>query len=265
MRRSTFAEAAVGEGAAALNRVFEEYAVPLTFSSEQLHLHMSYNDVAASLSPLWYEDDGSFLAAALLAIRGKRGWIGGFGVAPSRRGRGVAIQLLDELVRTARSRGLESIALEVLMENAPAIAVYQRGGFEIARRLYSFETQMEQAPASLGFVAVAPQSLIDEPDDVRQCWQRERATLRNGAVSTGVADTRGNFALFRFNAELAQVLKIRAAGPEDLTLLAHAVAGERAFQTVLLLNEPEESRIARYARETGWNESFVQYEMLLQL
>jgi ribosomal protein S18 acetylase RimI-like enzyme len=265
MRRSTFAQAAIGEGAAALNRVFHEYAVPLTFSSEQLHLHMSYNDVEASASPLWYDESGAFLAAALLGIRGKRGWIGGFGVAPEHRGHGVAAELLDDVIETARARGLQTIALEVLEDNLPAIGAYKRAGFEIERKLYSFETISGDAPAPAGSLAASPRALIDEPDVTRPCWQRERVTLHNGAVSTAVLDARGNFALFRFNAELAQVLKLHAGSAEELSRLAEAIASGRPFQSVMLLNEPEESPIGGFAREAGWMQPLTQYEMILRL
>jgi ribosomal protein S18 acetylase RimI-like enzyme len=265
VRRSTFAQAAIGAGAAALNRVFSDYPIPLTFSSEQLHLHMSYNDVVASASPLWYDDNGAFLAAALLGIRGRRGWIGGFGVSPEYRGRGIAAELMNFVADTGREHGLQSIALEVLVDNAPAVRTYTAAGFRIERKLYSFEAIREDVPAVLGFASVPPQDLIDEPDAVRQCWQRERATLRNGAVSTAVLDTRGNFALFRFNADLAQVLKVHAGSPEELTLVANAIAAGRPFQSVMILNEPEDSPITAFARASNWDQPFVQYEMVLSL
>lgn len=265
MRRASFAEAATGEGASALNRVFERYLVPITFSSEQLHLHMTYNDVDAAASPLWYDDERNVLAAALLAIRGKRGWIGGFGVAPEYRGRGYAVELLQTLERTARARGLESIQLEVLADNAPAIASYRNAGFEIARTLRSFERLIEDSEKPRGFVTAHPSEFIGMPDPARPCWQRERATLRNGAVSTGVTDTHGNYALFRFNSQAAQVLKVDAQDPKHLDILAHAIAAGKDFQSVMLLNEPEESRISDYAIKAHWSEPFVQYEMLLKL
>lgn len=265
MQRSSFAQAAIGDGAAALNRVFNRYLVPITFSSEQLHLHMSYNDVDAAASPIWYDDSGKVLAAALLAIRGRRGWIGGFGVAPEHRGRGYASSLLDTLKETARERGLQSLTLEVLVDNIPAFGAYERAGFAITRKLYSFELLTEDSPMPLGFSSAVPADLIGEPDAVRPCWQRERGTLRNGAVSAGVADNRGNYALFRFNAQLTQVLKLSAGSSADLTLLGHAVAGGRPFASVMILNEPEESPITQYAREAGWEEPFTQYEMTLTL
>lgn len=265
MRRASFAQAAVGEGASALNRVFERYLVPITFSSEQLHLHMSYNDVDAAASPIWYDDDGNVLAAALLAIRGKRGWIGGFGVAPEHRGRGYASELLETLEHTARDRGLTSIQLEVLADNLPAIQAYRKAGFEIARTLRSFERLVENGSKPRGFVAAPPDEFIDVPDAAVPCWQRERATLRNGAVSTGVTDTRSTYALFRFNAHAAQVLKLNAGDAGTLDSLAYAIASDRPFQSILVLNEPDESPIASYAKTAHWNEPFTQYEMKLAL
>lgn len=265
MRRATFAQAAIGQAAWALNRVFERYLVPITFSSEQLHLHMSYNDVDAAASPIWYDDDGNVLAAALLAIRGKRGWIGGFGVAPEHRGRGFAVQLLNAIEATARERGVTSIQLEVLADNLPALNVYRNAGFRVTRTLRSFEKIVEESKKPRDFVTAAAQDFIDLPDTAAPCWQRERRTLRSGAVSTAAADGNGNYALFRYNAAAAQVLKVAALDAGRLDDLAHAIAAGRVFQSVMLLNEPDESPIAGYARTAHWNEPFVQYEMLLRL
>jgi len=80
MHRAFFAETTTGAGAAALNRVFEEYLIPIMFCSEQLHLFMKYNDIDPAASPMWFDDEGNVLAAALVGFRGRRGWIGGFGV-----------------------------------------------------------------------------------------------------------------------------------------------------------------------------------------
>jgi GNAT superfamily N-acetyltransferase len=265
IHRSTFAQAAIGEGAAALNRVFEAYRIPITFSSDQLHLHMSYNDVEPGISPLWYDSDGNFLAAALLAIRGTRAWIGGFGVAPPYRERGHAKMLLDSVLETARARGVHAIQLEVLQENMPAFQLYSRSGFQIARTLHSFETTVEEGNRAAGFVMVSAADLIAEADEVQPCWQRERATLRHGAVSTAVSNGKDAYALFRYNAQVAQVLKLKAPNPQTLDTLAAAICENRPFQSVMILNEPEDSAITQYARDAGWLEPFTQYEMLMRL
>lgn len=263
-RRASFADVPLGDGAAALNRVFEHYLVPVAFNAEHLALHISYNDVVPSLSPIWYDCNGNVVAAALLGIRATRGWIGGFGVAPEYRGHGYAKELVERLFSSARGRGLESIALEVLCENSPAIGVYRRAGFETVRRLISLETTVENASSS-GFVRVAPDELIDEPDAVAPCWQRERATLRNGAASTAVRSSDGTYALFRYNASIAQILKLRARSSENLTALANAVAEGRQSQRILILNEPEDSPVIRSAQDAHWSRPFLQYEMKVAL
>ena len=265
MRRETFAQAAGGRGASALNRVFERYLVPVTFSSEQLHLHITYNDVDASASPLWYDDGGNVLAAALLAIRGKRGWIGGFGVAPEYRGQGYASQLLDAILQTARDRGLESVQLEVITDNTPAIGTYRKGGFHIVRTLHSYERGLPHAHRPTGFVTGSVEDFIDLPELLAPCWQRERATLRNGAVTSAAADNRGNYALFRYNAQVAQLLKLAAADAAALEAIAQTIAAGRLSQSVMLLNEPENSPICEYAVAGGWTQRLVQYEMRLAL
>ncbi|HLI95440.1 MAG TPA: GNAT family N-acetyltransferase [Candidatus Baltobacteraceae bacterium] len=265
MRRETFAQAAAGVGASALNRVFERYPIPITFSSEQLHLHMIYNDVDAGASPLWYDDDGNVLAAALLAIRAKRGWIGGFGVAPEYRHHGYAAELSNTLKDTARARGLASIQLEVLSDNIPAVNAYRSAGFEIARTLLSFECLVQDGSKPSGFVTSTPDDFIDLPDARTPCWQRERRTLRNGAVSTAVSDGGQTYALFRFNRQVGQVLKLGAPSAEAVDDLAAAIAAGREFQSILLLNEPEDSPIAAYVKAAGWTATFTQYEMLLHI
>lgn len=265
MRRGSFAQAAIGQGASALNRVFERYLVPITFSSEQLHLHMSYNDVDSAASPIWYDGENNVVAAALLGIRGKRGWIGGFGVAPESRGKGLATKLLDSIKSTARERGVETIQLEVLADNLPAINLYANGGFTATRTLLSFERVLDGVQKPMNVVTSAPDDFIDLPDPAPPCWQRERRTLRNGAVSTAASDENGNYALFRYNTQAAQILKVNASGAEALDALAHAIATGREFQSVLLLNEPESSPLSAYAKTARWNEPFIQYEMHLNL
>ena len=51
-------------------------------------------------------------------------------VVPSARGRGVGSALLDALLERARAEGHEAISLAVDRDNAGAIALYERHGFE---------------------------------------------------------------------------------------------------------------------------------------
>jgi len=54
----------------------------------------------------------------------------GMGVASTHRGRGIGTQLLGATMYTAAGRGLSRVELTVRSDNAPAIELYRRFGFE---------------------------------------------------------------------------------------------------------------------------------------
>lgn len=55
-------------------------------------------------------------------------------VAPEFRRRGLAAAMMNELIRWAADRGAEELYFQVLQDNRPAIALYERLGFEIVAR-----------------------------------------------------------------------------------------------------------------------------------
>ncbi len=63
-------------------------------------------------------------------------------VHPQYQGRGLGQALLQGLLQVAHQRGLERATLEVRISNRPALALYQKFGFEIAgqRRRYYQDT-----------------------------------------------------------------------------------------------------------------------------
>lgn len=53
----------------------------------------------------------------------------GMGILPAYRGKGLGTQLLSEILKLAKKRGLEKVELEVYGSNASAIALYKKAGF----------------------------------------------------------------------------------------------------------------------------------------
>lgn len=266
MRCTTFAQASPDEAAAALTRVFEEYFVPMQFNAEQFRLHVEYNELDTALSPLWYDDDGAVVAAALLGFRESRAWIGGFGIAPPYRRQGYGARLLRTTLDAARSADGQSVTLEVLMQNTAAIALYAAAGFTSMRQLIAFESiATAQDIASNEVVEADPEPLLDEQPDVAPCWQREMAALRKGAARSAVSDGAGNYALFRHDETTAQVLKVAATSKEGLRKVSNAIRNVSGAGRLSLSNEPAESAVAAYAKAAGWTERLVQYEMRLSL
>lgn len=252
------------EATAVLNRVFEDYLIPLAFSTVQMNLHLEANQIDRSLSPIWYDDDGTLAAAGTLAVRETRGWIGGFGVAPPYRGRGLARALLESIVDGALERGLRSIQLEVLTENARAIATYRRGGFTALRTLETFRwVPRARTHARAGIVSAAP--FLDRYERVVPCWQREIASLRSQPDLCCAALAEDAYAVFRQNRSEAQILKIEAQSSEAVAALVSSIAEVFEVDAVTLFNEPSEGPIAGYVRTLAWERTFAQLEMLRTL
>ena len=65
------------------------------------------------------------VAFAMLALRGHRAWIGGMGVSPAARGRGLGTEVMRAAIANARSAGATTVDLEVLVGNAHAYRIYE--------------------------------------------------------------------------------------------------------------------------------------------
>jgi hypothetical protein len=80
-------------------------------------------------------DDEGQIGLANLGLRDERSWLGGIGVVPARRRGGVGQLLARSLLDRARDAGAHEMALEVIVENAAAVALYEKLGFERTREL----------------------------------------------------------------------------------------------------------------------------------
>ncbi|HEX2810175.1 MAG TPA: ribosomal protein S18-alanine N-acetyltransferase [Kineosporiaceae bacterium] len=82
---------------------------------------------------------GELLGYAGLMVSGSEADVQTVAVAPGGQRRGLGSHLVDALVDQAVRRGAASVLLEVRADNAPAIRLYRRHGFEqisIRRRYY---------------------------------------------------------------------------------------------------------------------------------
>jgi len=228
VRQITFADLDLSEQTDALNLVYRGYDQPFQVSQEWVAEHLRVHAIQTSRSPVWLDGRGQVAALSLLALRQGRGWIGGFGVAPSYRGNRFSGPVLRETLK-----GLEDIPiqLEVLVPNLKARATYERGGFRITRQLVVLE---------------GPPGPADQPLDLAgpPCWQRESASWES------LDD------LVRVDRSLAY------RGHQIHFVGEGAVWGEWASQEKLRLsNELAESPLHRQLLSLGWREVARQYEM----
>ena len=83
--------------------------------------------------------DGALLGYAGVMAGGADADVQTIAVAPAAQGKGLGGTLLEALVDTARRAGATSLLLEVRADNAAAIALYERHGFDriaVRRRYY---------------------------------------------------------------------------------------------------------------------------------
>ena len=116
------------------NAGYEGYYTPFTLDEDTFRF----------MSRIWDDDldasrvaivDGEPAGICKLGIRGDRGWIAGIGISTAHRGQGVGEELMRGVLDVARDRGLREVWLEVLVQNEPAIRLYEKLGFEHVRDL----------------------------------------------------------------------------------------------------------------------------------
>lgn len=167
-----------------LNLAYEGYYFPIHLSVEQFErmCHQEDIDLAQSVVAM----AGRYpVGAALLSIRGRAGWVSGVGVLPSMRRRGIASRMVSYLQGNARSAGLHTLQLEVLVQNGGALALYQQHGFALRRDLEILLLEMWDYRAKVGpanVAPVAPKGLLacyDAFHRVSAPWQRQKSSLEH--------------------------------------------------------------------------------------
>jgi ribosomal protein S18 acetylase RimI-like enzyme len=117
-----------------LNRGFEGYFVPITFHVTSFLNMVRKDGIDLTASRVLLKRDQP-IGIALIARRGWTSRLAAMGIAKECRGTGAGSWFMEGLVHESRQRGEREMLLEVIEQNAPAVHLYQKCGFEIVRRL----------------------------------------------------------------------------------------------------------------------------------
>jgi ribosomal protein S18 acetylase RimI-like enzyme len=229
--------------------------------------HVERNGVDLARSRRWTVD-GALAGIVLLAFRGERAWVGGFGVVPEHRGRGVAQRYFDEALATARAAGATGIELEVLVRNAPAIRLYERAGFERIDEVVVWTREAlrtaaaDTAPVLRAYGAVEIAALARTP---APCWQREAESVAAAApfetVFVGAPESPDAFAFVR-RGERAALVDARAHDPDAAAALLSALDAQFAAHALALVNEPARGVLHdAFTAHGRWSELTRQHRM----
>lgn len=257
----------------AFNLAYQDYIVPIHFDLDQMRQLIKREAVDLSASRVVLVDD-EIVGMAMLAKREKRGWIGGVGVVPEQRGKGIGRILMQEIIAIAQDDGLESIQLEVIEGNVPAYSLYLNLGFRTLRKLLIVE-QDEVPPLVEGIIVRSTSAAYalrfhDQFHARPTPWQRHLSALRTLAIHMdGWTATREG-----------QVLAYAVAWPSESQLRFMDMAflpGETEAMKAVVAAAQQEQPIARFVNlaeddpvwsvlsELGYRHSMSQLQMELSL
>ncbi len=258
------------------NEAYSDYVVPLRLDRAALQFTIAVCDIDLAASRVVLED-GEPAAFAFLAVRDDEGWIGGMGTVPERRRHGLGEAALSTTIDEARRRGVASVRLEVIDDNAPAHALYEKLGFQVERDLAVWA--LDGSPAPAAGTSTAPEAhahawiVANRPSP--EPWQRADETLERwrprgleleGVVVERVGETRGAL-VYRSHPEAEGgppgVMQIAARDADAAEALLAAVAGENGgFR---LLNAPADEPPSLACERLGARAEVRQHEMRLTL
>ena len=262
LRRST--EFSRRDLAAIFTASYQDYFVPFKVDEETLDYMVDAFDLLLAHSLVAVEA-GVAVGLANLGRRGEQTWVGGVGVIPARRGAGIGEQLMRGLFGKARDLGSTEMVLEVITENAPAISLYDKLGFEVVRELEVLSLAQAEGDGEAEEVeAGQARRLIARRREQPEPWQRGDETVANlarrepppqGLVAGDSA------AVFRADGERVGLLQ--AAGDRDG--LRALISALRSRGTLSAVNYPSDGPVAAALREAGADVALRQLEMTLEL
>ncbi len=238
---------------------YEGYLVPMAVDAGAIRFLTETFDLDRAASRIALRD-GARIGLANLGIRGRDAWIGGVGVVPAERRAGVGRALMEAVHEEARSRGVERVWLEVIVENVGAIALYERLGYEHVRDLevWSLLGRSGEAPEADVHRAHA---WVREHRSEREPWQRADESLARVASPRGLL-VEGAAAVVQLAGARVQVVQVAGDdGPLEALLAGASVLGE----TLGILNLPSGDPAGAALGRLGGTIDVRQHEMVLPI
>jgi GNAT superfamily N-acetyltransferase len=257
------------------NAGFSGYLVPLQLDEPAMRSHLVDNDIDLGVSRMAIVSDP--VGFALIARRGSEAWVGGMGSVPDHRRRGIGERTLVTALEAAARDGAETAALEVLEHNAPAIALYEKLGFTVTRRLLVCRPDdLDPPQADWRSITVdAAHAWITAHRRSREPWQRDDTSLdhiRNGsqpprrltALAVPGAGAIAAAAICVMETAGVRVLQMAASDRTAAAELLRAVRSSLGGP-LRLVNFPEDGTVGAALTDMGIAPDTIQFEMQLNL
>jgi GNAT superfamily N-acetyltransferase len=236
---------------------YEGYYVPFQVDEARLAQMVDVFDLELARSLVAWDGETP-VGLANLGLRGERTWLGGVGVVKPHRRAGIGEQLTLALLDRAREAGAREMVLEVITQNEPAIALYEKLGFRTTRELEVLTLTAAEGERGDDADPAETRRLIAEARTEPEPWQRDDATVDNLPDAAALAVDRAAV-VYRMEDERVNLLQ---AGGEGL---GQVVAALRARGPILALNYPARAPATAALHEAGAAELLRQFEMIIDL
>jgi hypothetical protein len=161
----------------------------------------------------------------------------------------------------ARARGLKRIWLEVLVQNAPAIALYEKLGYQHVRELVVWSlTDLVPVSSYLAAPVTRVHERIRAERRDREPWQRADETVANLDDVEATENDRGAV-LFRRSSEHVSLLQGIATDESAARELLESLPAN----ALSLLNAPAGDPFSAAIASLGGTAAARQHEMVLEL
>jgi ribosomal protein S18 acetylase RimI-like enzyme len=184
----------------AQNEIFADYIIPIRSTRDFFVEFM--RSVGGSMTNIIVALRGEEIVGYVNPVLdGAEAWIGGLGVIPGVRGRGVGAMLMDAAEEFAESEGAEEVTLEVIEGNLVARRLYERLGYTPTATYLSAEGKATQFA---GFGPPPKRATLEDVEAIHSrsysdtCWQRrKRAALAESARTSEIYCTDEGFVMLR--------------------------------------------------------------------
>jgi len=255
----------------AQNRIFADYIVPIR--SSRAFFQDFLRSVGGEIDSVLVAVDGRRIVGYVTPVQDKQeGWIGGIGVMPEHRNRGLGTALMAAAEKSLKERGVTEVNLEVIEGNLRAQRLYERLGYRQVRKLLCAEGR----PARLEGYGDLPEraTLADimplhADSYARACWQRRKpSALAQSARDAEIYRKDGGFVMVRtvetngFIPFLGVVSDRREKGiGTSLAMFALSRLGELGAFKASVFNVEETEPILRMLDKFDFRVTMKQIEM----